>query len=132
MKKIGLYISFCLLSTGVNLVFQWPFFHIFKGEWVPYAALFVGTLIALFIKYYCDKQWIFCISASNSCNNFSCFAIYAFNGGLTTTIFWGTELIFYYMFDFSGAQYVGGALGLLIGYILKFQLDKKFVFKEAT
>jgi putative flippase GtrA len=131
MHKIILYITFCFLSIGVNLIFQWPFFHIFKGEWVPYVSLLVGTLAGLFIKYYCDKQWIFCIPASNSCNNFSCFALYAFMGGLTTIIFWGTELIFYYMFNFPGHQYVGGALGLLTGYLLKYQLDKKFVFKEV-
>ena len=35
---------------------------------------------------------------------------------------------FFYLFDFEGAAYVGGALGLAVGYVIKYQLDKRFVF----
>lgn len=132
MKKVFLYVLFAFLASCFNLVSQWPFFFLFQGEWVPYAALFTGTIIGLFIKYHCDKRWIFCFQTSSSRDDLSRFALYTLMGGLTTVIFWGTELTFYYLFDFSGAQYVGGALGLLTGYTLKYRLDKKFVFREVA
>lgn len=47
-------------------------------------------------------------------------------GVLTTVIFWGTEMVFFYSFDFVAAQYVGGAIGLMDGYCIKYILDKKY------
>jgi hypothetical protein len=35
-------------------------------------------------------------------------------------------------FDFYGSQYAGGALGLMIGYFIKYNLDKKYVFRESA
>jgi putative flippase GtrA len=49
-------------------------------------------------------------------------------GGVTTIIFWGFELSFYYFFESTLMKYVGGGLGLILGYISKYFLDKKFVF----
>ncbi len=52
-------------------------------------------------------------------------------GGITTCIFWGTETAFY-LLDFCGSQYIGGAVGLAVGYTLKYFLDKNFVFRTQT
>jgi len=45
-------------------------------------------------------------------------------------IFWGFEIGFNYIFTNPQAKYVGAIVGLSIGYIIKYFLDKKFVFTE--
>lgn len=129
VKLTAKYSLFALIATGVNLLTQWPFFALFAGRWVLYAALFAGTLTGLVTKYALDKRWIFYYTPASRRDNLGRFGLYSLMGVFTTVIFWGTEMGFYYLFDFNGAQYIGGALGLMIGYVVKYLLDKKFVFK---
>jgi putative flippase GtrA len=56
------------------------------------------------------------------------FVLYSATGVITTFIFWGVEFAFYFLFSFPLARYIGGMIGLIIGYFLKYNLDKKFVF----
>ncbi|MDZ7666362.1 MAG: GtrA family protein [Desulfotignum sp.] len=63
-------------------------------------------------------------------DDISRFGLYSLMGVLTTLILLGTEAGFYYLIEFSGAQYIGGALGLLVGYTAKYMLDKRYVFRE--
>ena len=50
-------------------------------------------------------------------------------GVFTTLIFWGFEITFDYIFNNENAKYAGAVIGLSIGYIVKYLLDKKFVFR---
>ena len=129
MNKVVLYIIFALIATGTNLISQWPFFTFFDGYWVIYAAMTTGTLTGLVTKYILDKRWIFYYTTSCMQDDLTCFGLYSLMGIFTTAIFWGTEMSFYYLFDFSGSQYIGGALGLSVGYTAKYILDKKYVFR---
>jgi putative flippase GtrA len=131
MTKVILYALFALIATTVNLLTQWPIFRIFQGKWVLFAALTAGTLSGLFTKYYLDKKWIFQYTPSSRQDDISRFGLYSLMGVFTTVIFWCTETGFYYLFEFSGAQYVGGALGVTMGYSTKYMLDKRFVFREV-
>jgi putative flippase GtrA len=56
------------------------------------------------------------------------FILYSIMGVFTTLIFWGFEIGFDYIFDSEIAKYIGAIIGLSIGYITKYFLDKKFVF----
>lgn len=132
MTKASLYVAFALIATAVNLFTQWPFFIVFEQKWALYVALMAGTLTGLVTKYILDKRWIFYYTASSRRDDLSRFGLYSLMGVFTTAIFWGTEMSFYYLFDFSGSQYVGGALGLMIGYTIKYLLDKKYVFTVKT
>ena len=49
-------------------------------------------------------------------------------GVFTTLIFWGTELGFNAVFASGKAKYVGAVIGLTVGYVIKYFLDRKFVF----
>ncbi len=129
MQLIIKYFFFAVIATSVNLLTQWPIFQFFEGEWVLYLALMVGTLTGLVTKYVLDKRWIFYYTASSTKDDLSRFGLYSLMGVFTTAIFWGTEMSFYYFFDFTGSQYVGGGLGLMVGYTAKYLLDKKYVFK---
>ncbi|MCY4178204.1 MAG: GtrA family protein, partial [Endozoicomonadaceae bacterium] len=49
-------------------------------------------------------------------------------GLATTAIFWGTEYFFQIIFKTDFMRYTGGIIGLIAGYLIKYRLDKRFVF----
>ncbi len=130
MKTAFWYLLFALVATGVNLAVQYTFFELFAGWWVIYVALLFGTLAGLVTKYWLDKRWIFVYTPNSKQDDLSRFGLYSLMGVFTTLIFWGTEMAFYHLLAFEGSQYVGGALGLAIGYVIKYELDKRYVFKS--
>lgn len=93
-----------------------------------FVALFLGTVTGLITKYYLDKNFIFNDLDNSIKNNTKKFSLYTFNGIFTTSIFWGTESIFFFIYKTSFARELGAIIGLTIGYILKYRLDKKYVF----
>lgn len=124
------YLLFALVSTGVNLLFQYLSFLVYDAIFSLYIAMFVGTLAGLVLKYVLDKKYIFFHTPKNKKDNGKKFLLYSLMGVFTTAIFWGFEIGFDYFFNTQNAKYIGALLGLGIGYIIKYFLDKKFVFKE--
>ena len=141
------YTMFALFATSVNLLCQFcvflavAYFHVeleFVTSCSIYIAIAFGTIAGLISKYILDKKYIF--NDANllkmdhaTINNLVTFIAYTGTGVATTVIFWGTELMFDHFFSSPSAKYIGGALGLMIGYICKYQLDKKYVFlREPT
>jgi putative flippase GtrA len=51
-------------------------------------------------------------------------------GVFTTIIFWGTEIAFDYLIRTPNAKYLGAMIGLSVGYVIKYYLDKKYVFVQ--
>ena len=49
-------------------------------------------------------------------------------GSVTTIIFWCTEYLFHLIFTADFMRYAGAIVGLSIGYYIKYQLDRRFVF----
>jgi hypothetical protein len=47
-------------------------------------------------------------------------------------VFWITEITFDAAWESDLAKYVGAVVGLSIGYVLKYYLDKRFVFEGNT
>ena len=88
----------------------------------------VGTGVGLIIKYVLDKKFIFRFRPQNTAHDGRTFLLYTVMGGLTTVIFWGFELGFEHLFGSREMRYLGGVIGLAIGYLAKYQLDKRFVF----
>jgi putative flippase GtrA len=86
----------------------------------------MGGLVS---KYFLDKKYIFLDMDHSYVNNRNKFFLYSLNGILTTIIFWSSESLFYFLFQSHFAREIGAILGLTVGYILKYRLDKKFVFK---
>lgn len=126
------YLLFACIATLVNLSAQYPFFKVFEGFWVLYLAMLAGTLAGLATKYWLDKRWIFYYHPTSKSDDLSKFGLYSLMGVFTTAIFWGSEILFFHFFDFPNAQLWGGALGLSIGYVAKYLLDKKFVFTKVS
>ena len=124
------YIIFAILSTMANLLFQYISFLIYEGFLSLYVAMFIGTLAGLVLKYILDKKYIFFHTPKSKKDDGKKFFLYSVMGVFTTFIFWGFEIGFDYAFEDENAKYLGAVLGLSIGYVVKYFLDKKFVFKD--
>jgi putative flippase GtrA len=127
---VARYISFALISTFANLFLQFLSFKIYNGVGAIYVAMFVGTLSGLVIKYILDKKYIFFHEVKDKKDDAKKFALYSLMGVFTTIIFWGVEISFDKIYHTPEAKYIGGLIGLFIGYIIKYFLDKKFVFVD--
>ncbi|HSV30080.1 MAG TPA: GtrA family protein [Candidatus Omnitrophota bacterium] len=116
------YVLFAALATAVNLATQ----HAALMVWdVLPAAMAAGTATGLVAKYLLDKRWIFFDPSPRSGRQFG---LYTLMGVLTTAIFWGAELAFAAWFETALMRDLGAVLGLAIGYVTKYQLDRRFVF----
>jgi putative flippase GtrA len=51
-------------------------------------------------------------------------------GLVTTAIFWGTETAFWMIWHTGMMRELGAVLGLLVGYVVKYNLDRRFVFTD--
>lgn len=124
------YAIFAGIATAVNIGTQYLSMRAYTGPFSLYAAMAVGTLAGLVIKYILDKRFIFYHQTAGARDDLFKFIVYTFMGVFTTAIFWGSELLFNHLFSFPEAKYLGAVVGLTIGYITKYNLDKRFVFRD--
>ena len=122
------YITFAVIATLVNLFSQYISFQLYDGLASLYVAMLFGTLTGLLAKFVLDKKWIFYYVDKDKKDNAKKLFLYSFTGVFTTIIFWGTEIAFNYLLQAPSAKYIGAVLGLTIGYVIKYFLDKKYVF----
>jgi putative flippase GtrA len=126
------YTVFAAIALGCNLLSQELTSRLYTGPYKLYVAIFVGTIAGLVVKYILDKHYIFRYVTQSAQQNIRLFALYTSMSVITTCIFWGTELAFDAIFQNKTMRYVGAAIGLTIGYITKYQLDKRFVFRKQA
>ncbi|MDZ7695466.1 MAG: GtrA family protein [Deltaproteobacteria bacterium] len=122
------YTLFAAFSIFTNLGMQYLTARIIEGKWQLYACLITGTLGGLVVKYLLDKHFIFYYQVAHIREEGVRFFLYSLMGIATTLIFWGTEIAFEMAFRSPYARYMGGLLGLIVGYAVKYRLDKRFVF----
>jgi putative flippase GtrA len=125
------YTLFAVISTLFNLLFQYISFLVYNGALGLYVGMFWGTLAGLVSKYILDKKCIFYHTPKDRKDDAKRFIFYSFTGVFTTLIFWSTEIAFNALFAFESAKYIGAAIGLAIGYVTKYHLDKRFVFRVS-
>ena len=124
------YAFFAAVSTAVNLLTQWITSGIIPGSAGVYIGMLAGTGTGLIVKYVLDKKYIFYYQTDSVKKDFQKFIIYTLMGIITTGIFWGSESAFYIIFENENMRYIGAAVGLTLGYIIKYLLDRKFVFRD--
>jgi len=126
------YALFAVIATAVNIGTQDIFMRIYSGPYGLGLSVLAGTAIGLVVKYLLDKRYIFRFHTRNAAHNGQTFVLYAIMGVATTIIFWTFEFGFQHVFETATMRYVGGVIGLAIGYVTKFYLDKKFVFTQRA
>ena len=128
MKLAISYTIFALLATIANIGSQDISLRLYDGIYAVVLSVLVGTVIGLVVKYILDKKYIFRFQVKNTAHDTQVFFLYTIMGLITSVIFWGFEFGFDYLFQSKEMRYTGGVIGLAIGYYIKYQLDKRFVF----
>lgn len=137
LRLTALYALFAVIATATNLGGQ----ALAHAVWPPapgmadiayWAALVFGTGVGLVVKYVLDKRWIFQDKSAGIVAHSRRFSLYTLMGLATTTIFWGMQTVFFLVWRDPSMLYLGGALGLAIGYVTKYRLDRRFVFTPGA
>ena len=131
-KIAVLYTLFAVLSTAINIGSQMLSIWIYRGPLSVEFSILVGTAMGLPLRYFLEKTYIFNFTSKNLVHDGKLFVIYSAMGVVTTLIFWGTEYTFHLIFDTDFMRYFGGIIGLSIGFYVKYQLDKKYVFVHGS
>lgn len=132
LKLVIAYSLFALLATIANIGSQELAVRIYDGPWALLLSILVGTAVGLVVKYWLDKKYIFRFRSASLSHESRVFILYTLVGVGTTLVFWGFELLFHVLFETRPLQYLGGVIGLTIGYFLKYRFDKRFVFVPAS
>ena len=127
-----LYAVFAAFATGVNIASQALVIWLYDGPYAVPLSILVGTAAGLPVKYVLEKRHIFSFAADNLAHDGRMFALYSFMGIFTTALFWGVEWAFHAAFGTPAMRYLGGAIGLSLGYAIKYHLDKRFVFVKRS
>jgi putative flippase GtrA len=122
------YTSFAILSMAINIATQYTFLIIYDGIYNIELSIIAGTLFGLPIRYFLEKKYIFNFITKGLKQDSRLFFLYSFYGIFTTGIFWVTEYLFHLVFFADFMRYLGGVIGLSIGFFVKYQVDKRFVF----
>ena len=128
LKLAVRYTVFAIAATLINLLTQELSLSFYQGAFALIIAMFAGTATGLVTKYVLDKLYIFKHVSSSPRDAIKNFSGYTLTGILTTVLFWLSELGFDAFFGTDSARIIGAILGLASGYVIKYQLDKRFVF----
>ena len=123
------YAAFAVIATFVNLVVQRLVLEGTEGWYV--SALMAGTAVGLVLKFLLDKRWIFFDDGRKFRDETRKFGLYTLTGVGTTAIFWGSETLFWLIGESQRMREIGAVLGLTVGYVIKYKLDYRFVFKKV-
>lgn len=131
LKRAAAYISFAVIATIFNILTQDILSYLYNGRFDVFISIFIGTAIGLVIKFILDKRYIFKYHNNKLKKNSQVFVLYTVMGIITTAVFWGFEFGFHYLFATKEMRYLGAIIGLMIGYVCKYYLDKRYVFTQV-
>lgn len=118
MRLPIIYAILALIATATNI-----------GPFALVVAIIIGIGVGLIVEYVLDKRYIFSFRAENVTHDSRIFALYSLMRIVTTAIFLDFEFGFNHLFQTKEMSYLGGAVGLAIGYWVKYRLDKHYVFR---
>ena len=127
----GRYAAFAVVATLANLATQRLVLGAGEGGSRLALAIGAGTLAGLVVKYLLDKRWIFEDRETGLAAHGRKFTLYTAMGLATTALFWGAEAGFWLLWRTDLAREAGAVLGLTLGYVVKYRLDRRFVFAPA-
>ena len=122
-NKIFLYFLFALISSFINIIGQHIFLNYYENLFL---AVIAGSAAGLVFKYILDSSIVF---DGNKQISLETFLRYAFIGACITQIIWIVEVIFLNIYGTVFMRDVGALLGIALAYYIKYEMDKRFVFK---
>lgn len=125
------YVSFAVLAIIANLATQRCVLWFGDSSILFALAVGAGTAVGLVIKYILDKRWIFGDVSVGVKAQTKRFSLYTAMGLITTAIFWSLETVFWFVWQTHAMREVGAVLGLGIGYLVKYNLDRRYVFIDT-
>jgi putative flippase GtrA len=131
MSLLFLYSLFAIIAIAANVLSQEIALLFYRGAHELVIAIPIGTAVGLVVKFVLDRKYIFLAATVPLSKDGRQFIAYTATGLLTTLLFWGSEIGFELFFGSREARYIGAILGLSCGYILKYQLDRRFVFTRT-
>jgi len=134
LTKRGLvarYTSFSVIATLSNITTQAATFWFYHGDDGLVISIIAGTAIGFVVKYLLDKRFIFFDKRTSATGELTKVTLYGVTAIVTTIIFWSAEFGFWTLWHTSLAKYAGAVIGLCIGYVVKYLLDRRYVFVEA-
>lgn len=124
----SLYALFAAVAIAVNIGIQALAVWLYRGPYQVPVSVLLGTAAGLPVKYLLEKRHVFAFHSESLAHDGRMFVLYSFLGVFTTLLFWGIEYAFHAIFRSDGMRYLGGAIGLVLGNVIKYRLDKRFVF----
>lgn len=131
-KIAALYTLFALVSTVINIWSQMLSISVYGGSFSVEISILVGTAMGLPLRYTLEKKYIFDFRSKSLVHDGKLFISYSAMGVITTLIFWATEYAFHLIYGTDLMRYLGGIIGLSVGFYVKYQLDKKYVFVDSS
>ena len=125
------YPLFAVAASASNLATQSVTLSLYNGFGKLTVSILCGTAIGFGVKYILDKRFIFFDRRASSAREIAKIIFYGLTAVVTTVIFWSFELSFWAVWSTPLAKYTGAVIGLGIGYVVKYALDRRFVFIEA-
>ncbi len=122
------YALFAVLAMAANIGAQMLSFLIYAGPHAIFPAMAAGTLVGVVVKYQLDRRWIFHQGRASLAAHSRTFSLYSLTAIPTTALFWLTEWAFDAYGGTAAWRYAGALVGLSLGYLIKYQLDRRFVF----
>jgi putative flippase GtrA len=126
------YALFAALATGINIAVQRVLSTVAAGRFSIYIAILSGTSAGLIVKYLLDKRFVFHYRPPSRSDEALKVILYLLMSAFSTAVFWAVEVSFDALFEFAAARYIGAVVGLTLGYSLKYELDKRFVFTNSN
>lgn len=122
------YAAIALVATAANIGVQALTVALYTGTHAIALSVLAGTAAGLPVKYELEKRLVFRFRTRDARHNGRLFVAYTFFGVFTTAVFWATEYAFHVVFGTAAMRYTGAALGLAVGYVLRYHLDSRYVF----
>lgn len=126
------YTIFAAIAIALNISTQELFSFIFNCPHEILASIAAGTGVGFFAKYFLDKRYVFKFQTNNIPKETQTFIFYFITSLVSTAIFWGFELLFDLIFQTKTMRYLGGISGLVLGYLTKYHIDRRYVFKKLS
>lgn len=132
LRVVAWYAAIALVSTAANIAVQALVVHAWHGPHAIALSVLAGTAAGLPVKYELEKRLVFRFRTRDLRDNGRLFVVYTLFGIFTTGVFWAIEYAFHALFGTAAMRYTGAAIGLALGYVLRYQLDSRYVFRASA